>query len=392
MQATTHWDIFSPKAIDNPYDALDEIRELGPAVYVEPYEFWLLTRYNDVKAATENWQTFSSHGVALNPQANAALVGSPLQADPPEHEAIRSVLSEKLAPRALRSVRDYVDHIAEDIVSGLVEKGDLNVVRDLSRIYPITVVSDLVGLPREGRELLHPGADATIAAFGPFTPYVQEHFPAFIAYDTWIRDMFARDRLSPDGWGAAILNGVDAGIIPEEWGNRILGAYMTAGMDTTVNAISSMVHLFATRQDIWETLKAHPSLSAPFFEELLRLETPVLGFWRLATEDTRIGDVEIPQGRQIMVHWGAANRDPRKYDHPKTFDIQRNALDHLGFGFGIHGCVGQGLARLEVSLLIQKFLERVERFELVGDVQRRANPIVRSLESVPVRIHAAAAP
>lgn len=135
----------------------------------------MLTRYDDVRAATADWETFSSaQGVALMDASNADLVGSVLASDPLEHDQLRAVLSEKLAPRALSKVRADVRAYADQLVEEVVAREQFDAVVDVSRVFPINVVSDLVGLPHEGGEKLHRGADATFAGFGPFTPYLQQ--------------------------------------------------------------------------------------------------------------------------------------------------------------------------------------------------------------------------
>jgi len=389
LHAESDEDLFSPENTPDPYAVLDQLRELSPAVQMTRHDFWLLTRYDDVRHAATDWQTFtSSQGVALTPQFNERLAGGVLATDPPEHDELRAVLSEKLAPRALTAVRAQIRDYVERLVDELVERRHFDGVTDLAAVYPVNVVADLVGLPQEGRELLHPGADACFAAFGPWEHYVQEHLHLIESYAGLMAAMADRSRLTPGGWGEAIMDAVDEGRLTETGAGKTISAYMTAGMDTTVNAVAALLQLFAERPEVWDTLKSEPSLARPMFEEILRLESPVQGFWRVTTKDTEVDRVPIRAGRRVMLHWGAANRDPRHYPNPATFDIRRNPLDHLAFGYGIHGCGGQGLARLEVALLLEVLLARVDRFELTADVRRRANPIVRSLQSVPLAVQA----
>ncbi|MDX6741550.1 cytochrome P450 [Actinocorallia sp. A-T 12471] len=380
-------DLFAPDIVADPFPTLDRLRELSPAVHLSRYDFWVLTRYDDVRAAARDWQTFSSaEGVALTPEFNERLAGSILSADPPEHEQLRAVLREKLAPRGLSAVREQIRSYADRLVDGLVERRTFDGVADLAAVYPINVVADLVGLPLEGREKLHPGADAIFAAFGPFGSYAQEHLDALISYQVWMEAMTDRAKIAPGGWGETILDAVDDGRLNRLSAVKAMSAYMTAGMDTTVNAVSAMLRLFAERPDVWAELKDEPTLAGPIFEEILRLESPVQGFWRVTRRDAEVDGVAIPAGRRVMLHWAAANRDPRHYPRPTEFELRRNPVDHLAFGYGIHGCAGQGLARLEAAELLASLLERVDRFELAGDVERRGNPIVRSLRSIPLRV------
>ena len=393
MVTTTHaraesdLDLFAPREMPDPYPALAALREQSAAVYMTRHDFWVLTRYDDVRAATADWESFTSaQGVSLTPVVNEALVGSVLGTDPPEHDQLRAVLSEKLAPRALSAVRAGIDAYAGELVDGVVARGTFDAFTDVARLFPIEVVSDLVGLPKEGREVLQPGADAMFAGFGPFTPYLQEHFMEMQAYQQLMVTMTDREKLTPGGWGEAVMDAVDDGRLTELGALKTLSAYMTAGMDTTVNAITSMLKIFAEQPQAWDALRADPSLAAGAFEEVLRLETPVQGFFRVTTREVVVGDATIPEGARVMLHWGAANRDPAHYPEPDRFDVRRNPLDHLAFGYGTHGCAGQGLARMEMVSLLKAFVDRVERFQPAGPAVLSGNPAVRGLESVPLSV------
>ena len=385
--AESDLDLFGPELVADPFATLDALRELGPAVHMTAGDFWVLTRYDDVRATAADWESFTSaQGVALTPPFNANLVGSVLASDPPEHDQLRAVLSDKLAPRGLAKVRAQIRAYADELVEDVVSRGSFDAVVDVARVFPINVVGDLVGLPLEGRDKLHPGADATFAGFGPFTPYLQERLGVVKSYHEFMAEMTDRSKLVPGGWGETVMDAVDDGRLTEVGAIKTMSAYMTAGMDTTVNAISALLRLFADQPEVWTALRAEPALAGPVFEEILRLETPVQGFFRVTTRDVTMGDVVIPTGARVLLHWAAANRDPDHYPDPATFDIRRNPLDHLAFGYGVHGCAGQGLARMEAVTLLQSFLERVERFELAGPVVQGGNPVVRSLDSVPLSV------
>ena len=380
-------DLFAADVVADPYPVLAQVRELGPVVYSTTHDFYVLTRYADVRAATGNWRSFTSaQGVALTEQFNQQLVGSVLASDPPEHDALRAVLSDKLAPRGLARTRDQISAYAQRLVADLVARGTFDGVTDVAHVYPVNVVGDLVGLPGQGRETLQPGADATFAGFGPFNEYVMEHLPQLMAYTQWMDTMADRSKLTPGSWGEAVMDAVDDGRLNQLAAIKILSAYLVAGMDTTVKAIGSLMQLFAVRPDVWAALKADPGLAAPIFEEILRLETPVVGFFRVATQDVTMGPSVIPAGAKVLLHWAAANRDPAKYPDPGTFDVRRNPLDHLAFGYGPHACTGQGLARMEAAVLLEALVAQVGAFELTAEPVRGRNPVVRGYESVPLRV------
>lgn len=383
----TDIDLFDASVAADPFPLLAELRSSTPVVYAEKYDFYLLTSYEDVRATALDWQSFTSaEGVALTAQFNKQLEGSVLATDPPEHDQLRAVLSDKLAPRGLAKIREQIAAYASQLVAEMVRRGNFDGVVDVSRVFPINVVGDLVGLPQEGREKMQPGADATFAGFGPFGDYVLAHLPQLQAYHEWMGTMADRSKLAPGGWGEAIMDAVDDGRLTQLGAIRTVSAYLTAGMDTTVNAISALMRLFADRPDVWAALKQNPATAAPIFEEILRLESPVVGFFRVATNDVQINNVTIPRGSKVMLHWAAANRDPDKYPNPDEFQIDRNPIDHVAFGYGVHACAGQGLARMEAVTLLEAFARQVDTFNLAGEPVRGQNPIIRGYDSVPLRV------
>jgi cytochrome P450 len=171
-------DIYSDEILADPYPAYRAIRDAGPAVQLTAYPIWVIGRYADVRAALRDWQAFtSSEGVAMTEQMNANMRGSVLASDPPEHDVLRGVLSEKLAPRALAKLRDEIGERADAIVAEAVAKGTFDAVPDLCARLPVEIVADLIGLPPEGRERLLPGSDAVFATFGPLDARMQARMP-----------------------------------------------------------------------------------------------------------------------------------------------------------------------------------------------------------------------
>jgi cytochrome P450 len=164
----------------------------------------------------------------------------------------------------------------------------------------------------------------------------------------------------------------------------MMQAFVVAGMDTTVNSIASAIWLLAERPDAWAALRADPSLVRSAFEEGLRCESPVGFFCRAVTAPTSVDGVDLDAGERVMLLFASANRDERKYPAADRYDVTRNPLDHVAFGGGIHGCAGQGLARIEGPAILGALVRRVERLELAGPPVRHLNNAVRGLERLPV--------
>lgn len=381
-------DIFTDDVIADPYPIYRELRDAAPAVYMSPHSVWAIGRHADVRAALLDYETFSSaRGVEmLEELAQFGTIGTILGTDPPEHDVLRAVLSEKLAPRALRNLHDYVTERADAIVRDAVSKGTFDAVTDLAQRVPVDVVADLIGLPKEGRHILLEGADAIFYAFGPLTQRLQERLPNIQGYLQYTRDMLNREILAPDSWGSAVLDAVDEGRLPIEVARTLMSSYMIAGMDTTVNSTSNLIRLLAERPDLWAALKNDPSLIPGAFEEILRWESPVQGFFRTTTRDVDVSGTVIPENSRVLLCFGAGNRDERHYADPDTFDLHRNPTDHLAFGYGTHGCAGQGLARMEVPAVLTALLRYADSISLAGEPTRNFSPVIRCLSSLPLTV------
>lgn len=390
-QVASDVDLFSRDLLEDPYPVLRALRDLGGAVYMPQYDFYVLTRYAHVRRADRDWQTFTSaRGVGLVPEINASQIGGVLASDGPEHDALRAVLREQVSPRAINKLRDDIERQAVEFVDAVLPLGTFDAVTRLAQRFPVQVVADLIGVPAEGRENLIPGADAAFASFGPLTPELQERLPYLVAFMDWIAEAGTRDRLRPGSWGAAVLDAVDEGRLPAEKAFPLMRAFLVAGMDTTVNGIAVMLRIFAERPDVWEEVRHDPKLAGAAFEETLRLESPVQGIFRETTRDVEIDGTTVPAGSRVLLHFGSANRDERHFADPDRFDLHRGPLDHLAFGHGVHGCAGQGLARLEARATVLALAERVTAFELAGPPVRHYNPVIRGLRELPITVTARA--
>jgi cytochrome P450 len=195
-----------------------------------------------------------------------------------------------------------------------------------------------------------------------------------------------REHLSPEGFGLRIYECADRGEIPEGDAHKLVRALLTAGVDTTVNGLGAALYCFARFPDQWTKLRSNSALARQAFEEAIRFESPVQTFFRTVTRPTTLAGVPLDEGQKVLMFLGAANRDPRQWDRPDEFDIERRAVGHVGLGAGVHMCVGQGLARLEAECLLTVLAEKVHRLELAGTPRRRFNNTLRGLDSLPLKL------
>jgi cytochrome P450 len=380
-------DIFADDVLTDPYPAYETLRESGAAVYLARYDCWALPRYEQVRAALGNYERFSSvDSVGYEPSLNERRRGGVLATDRPEHDTLRSVLSESLAPRALAKLREDIGLRASELVESVVTRGSFDVVSDLARVFPLTVVADLIGMPLDARDEVLRFADAFFNTFGPLNERTKASMPVADRLLDKLISLMSRDNLVPGGWGEALYQAADRGVIGEHQVGPLLRAYLVASMDTTINSIGSALWLFAEHPDAWAALRADRTLLRSAFEEVVRFESPVQVFFRRTTQAVDIGGVTIPPNARVAMLFGSANRDPLKWPEPDRYDVARAPIDHVGFGYGVHACAGQGLARLEAHAILTALLDRVEAIHLVEPPRRHLNNVIRGLESLPVTV------
>ncbi|MFG2469736.1 cytochrome P450 [Streptomyces canus] len=386
---TSDVDLFADETLHDPYPALRRLREAGPAVRLTTYDAWVLPRYDHVRAALADHERFSSaQGVGYEDQFNAPMKGSVLASDPPDHTRLRAVLSDKLAPKALAKLRTRIADLADDLVAGAVAKGDFDAVADLAAVFPVTVVADLIGLTEEARGPLLSFADAAFNTFGPFNARAQASLPFIGQMFEYLNTVMVPENLRPDGWAAAVYQAADRGEIEPTSVVPLLSAYVVASMDTTINGIGNTILLFAQHPEAYQEVRTEPALLGPAFEESLRLESPAQGFFRRTTQPVDIEGITIPADTKVLLSWASANRDERKWERPEEFLVRRNPVDHVGFGYGVHGCAGQGLARLEAQAVLGALVRRASSIELAGEPVRKLNNVIRGLASLPVTVRA----
>lgn len=379
-------DIFSDDVMAAPYPVFRELRDAGPVVHLDRFDVYAVPRYEQARHVLGNWESFSSADIALNDDFNNYMSDfSILRSDPPLHDAMRNTLAANLARRALRAQEAAISQRARDIVGRLVEQGSFDAVTDLARRFPVEIVGDLIGLPRDGREDLLRMADANFNCFGPDNERTRESFPQLATMADYVLVGAVRENLAEGSMGRAVYEAADAGAIPAQAAPWLVMAYVTAGMDTTVNALGHAVWLMAEHPDQWELLRTDRSLVPQAFREVLRYESPVQAFGRTVRTDWTVDDVTLPAGSKLAVLFGSANRDERRWPDPDRFDITRSNVEHLAFGYGLHGCAGQALARIEGEAILNALLDTVTRIEADAPV-RHFNNVLRGLESLPVTV------
>lgn len=387
-------DPFSNAFFVDPFPAHAELRDAGPVVWLSAWNVWAVARHAEVYAVLGDWETFcSSRGVGLSDFARETPWRPPslvLETDPPEHDRARSVLNRVLSPAVVKGLRESFAAKADELAATLVEKGSFDAVSDLAETFPLAVFPQAVGLQHEGREHLLAYAGLAFNAFGPPNELRRQALETAGPHVAWVTDQCRRENLRPGGFGAQIHEAAARGEgITSDEAVLLVRSLLTAGLDTTVNGIGAAIYCLARFPDQFAALRADPSLARGAFEEAIRFEAPVQTFFRTTTRPVEIGGVALGEGEKVLMFLGAANRDPRHWPEPDRFDIRRRAAGHVGFGWGVHNCVGQILARLEGEVMVAALARRAASLEISGPVVRRYNNTLRGLERLPVRVEAA---
>jgi cytochrome P450 len=383
-------DPYADATLRNPTPYYTALRDAGPLVYVPHYNVLAVGRYEETRQTFSDHETFvSSRGIGLNdfklekPWRPPSII---LEVDPPDHTKTRKVMSKALSPKVVRALMDDFLATAEALVDRLLEQSEVEGVADLAEAFPTAVFPRAVGMKDVNpRHLVDYGA-IVFNAVGPDNSLRRQAMSRAAEVGGWISAACARSRLTDDGLGAQVYAAADAGEITSDEAGMLVRSFLSAGVDTTVTGIGNALWCFSQNPSQWEALKADPSLVRPSFEEVLRYTSPVHTFLRTANIDTQIADHPVPEGAKIMCVLGAANMDPAKWGDPEVFRVDRRPTGHMAFGAGIHGCVGQNIARGELEALLSVLARKVARIEPAGDAVWRPNNAIRALDRLPLKL------
>ena len=384
-------DPYAAEHLIDPYPMHQRIREAGPTVRLTPYPSLVAcARHEQVHAVFNDHATFiSGAGVGLanfnleTPFRPKSLI---LEADPPLHTQTRAVLSRILSPKAVMQIRAAFTAVAEQMVERCVAQGTICGIHDLAQIYPLKVFPDAVGVGDDGRENLLVYGDLIFNSMGPRNALLAKAAERMGPVTEWIMTHCQREHLRPGGFGDQIYQAADAGDITHEQAPLLVRSFLSAGIDTTINALGNALYALAHHPEQYAKLHADPTLARPAFEEALRWESTAQTFFRTAVRDCEIAGVPVAENTKVLCMLAAANRDPRKWPDPDLYNIERRPSGHVALGAGIHGCVGQVVARLEGEVVLTALARRVKRIEVAGAHTRRLNNTLRALDTLPLKL------
>jgi cytochrome P450 len=383
-------DPFAKSFLADPYSHHAALRAPGPVVWLSAIGAFGITRFTEVQSSLRDHETFcSSRGVGLADFSREEPFRPPsllLETDPPVHDRTRGLMNKVVSLRALKELRPKWQAKAEVLVDRLVAMRRFDAATDLGEVFPMMVFPDTLGLRDDGREHLLDYAAIVFNAFGPRNDVFHEGNTGKELAIGWVAEACRRKNLKPGGWGMAIYEAADRGECTADEAERLVRSFISAGVDTTVNGLAHLVLALAEHPDEFAKLRANPKLALKAFEESLRWDSTVQTFFRTATRDVSVAGVQIPAGSKVLLFLAAANRDPDHWFAPERFDLDRQTSGHVGFGFGIHQCLGQMVARLEGELIATALAERVKSIRQTGAPVRRLNNTLHAIQSLPVEV------
>jgi cytochrome P450 len=400
---------YEPFAMTDPFPAYERLRENEPVMFDERIGYWVVSRYADVKAVFDDWQTFSSENaqapVRERGEAARAIMTeggftaySGLSARvPPDHTRLRSIVQKSFTPRRYKALEPTIRANTVELLERMLAREERtgDVVRDLAYDIPTITILTLLGVDPGMVDTYKTWSDSRAAmTWGDLSDDEQvPHAKNLVDYWHACQELvvFAHEH-GGDNLVADLVRAQDEGEpITDHEIASVCYSMLFAGHETTTTLISNTIRVLLENREQWERLVADPSLIPAAIDETLRYSGSILGWRRRALRDTEIGGVAIPKGADILVLMGSANRDREVFADPETFDIDRgNARSHLSFGFGIHYCLGNLLAKLQDRIVTEEVLRLVPSLRLTGEaITFGDNLSFRAPRSVPVTWDAA---
>lgn len=383
-----------PEFIKDPYPDLAKLRAAGKPIWHEETNMFLAARYDDANATLRNkslgrifkakepeseWQTF-----------NWLHADSILDSEPPKHTRLRALVSKAFNKNVIESQRDIIEKIVADLISEIKSKDErFDLIADFAEPLPVKVIVALLGFPEEEEYLLRPWSQAIVKMYevNPSEAAKSEAKKAASEFATYVKDLAEKRKANP---GSDLISDL---VRVEEQGEKLnlheliatCILLLNAGHEASVNGFGNGMVALLERSDQLKLLQDNPDqLAASAVEEFLRFDAPLHLFERTATADTEVGGVAIKEGQKIAALLGSANRDHSHFANSDQMDITRDPNPHIGFGAGIHFCLGGPLARLEMGIALPRLIKAFPNMQIAGDPIRRPTFVLRGYEKVEI--------
>ena len=401
--ATLAFDPSDPAFLSDPYPVLNGLREAARVFYDEGWERWFVTRHEDVRSCLRdrrlgrNFRHVMSEKEAgaepLDPHWQAFWDSerwSLLWIEPPEHTRMRKLVAAAFTPRSVEALRQPAAELARELLEPLAEAGRMELLYDFAQPYSIAVICRMLGVPLDRHRDLLDWSHRMVKMYEFEVPEERARAAneAAAEFRDYVLGLIRERRSKPrDDMVTALVEArVDGGQLSDDEIVSTVIVLLNAGHEATVNTLGNGMVAFARRPEQWRRVVSGEIPAAAALEEMIRYDPPLQLFERWVLEEQfAIGDVRIPRGHKVALLFGAANRDPRAFERPDEFDVGReNAAQHIGFGGGIHVCIGAPLARIELEASVTTLARSFPEFELEEEPRRTGAFVIWGLQAVRI--------
>lgn len=414
----------------NPYPFYEKLRREEPVHWDDELGLWVLTRYADIDSLYTDERFSRAQGLMRGFDrlpASEQQIASPVYhsfsktvfyADPPYHTHLRGLMNHAFTPRRVERLRPYVQKTVNDLLEGMQPKAEKDVIHDLAYPLPVMVIAELLGLPQSDRARFKKWSDDLFAILGTVrhksnalleqAAHSLDELTDYVKMLSRERRENPRDDLltallsvtdddevcphphassSPHAQGELARDREASSTLTEEELVSNINILLSTGHETTTHLIGNGLLALLQHPDQWKKLRDKPALLGPAIEEMLRYDNPVQITYRSARQDASIRGKSIRKGDLVNTIIGSANRDPERFSNPDAFNITRNEGRHLGFGIGIHFCIGAPLVRLEAEVVFETILRRFPQISLgTENLEWQEHPIFRGVKSLPIHV------
>ena len=396
---TTTFDFQSPGFVADPYPQLDELRAQGPVLWHEPSSSWLATTHEAVSQTLrkrafgriwDDWQPSNE----MEP-FNALHRNQMMENEPPAHTRLRRLVAGAFARGHIERMRPRVEVIAARLLDQLSFDGTVDILGAYAEPLPVLVIADLLGVPGEDHVMLRNWSQAIVHMYeqGVGEETRRAAVEASKAFGDYVREVVAERSKSPrEDLISDLIAARDAssGSVPGKLDQDELVAsvvlLLNAGHEASVNVFGNGIHALLSRRDQLARVISGDVPMAIAMEELIRFDAPLQLFDRTATADVEVLGQTVRKGQKIAALMGSANRDAAVFADADAFDVSRDPNPHVGFGMGLHFCLGAPLARMELEITLSRLLERFRGLHLVGEAPRRPTWVLRGFERIDVAL------
>ncbi len=377
---------------EDPYPLYRYLHAAAPVQWNDVLDAWTLVRYADVVESLTDPRFTADRTAEVD--EGYTIAKSMLVSDPPDHTRLRALVQKAFTPRMVEQLRPRIGSIVRELIDRIATRGGpFDIITDLAYPLPVVVIAELLGVPAEDRETFRDWSADLAASLDPLVSQEvgQRATLAREGLHAYLRGIIAERRRAPRSDLISALVAVEerGEILSEPELVVMCTLLLIAGHETTVNLIGNGMLALIQHPDQYAQLRESPGLIGAAVEELLRFDSPVQLTGRIASEPLEIGGQHIEAGQWVLPLLGAANRDPQQFAEPEQLDLTRNPNPHLGFGRGIHFCLGAPLARLEGQVAIAALVQRFRHLELAGTPVRRDQITLRGMKSLPVSMGSA---